>query len=76
LERAGPDDTEDELGGVLCTVASLGRRLNVGPETARRKATRRFSDRFERMKTAAESEGIRFEELSDDELLARFRAAR
>ena len=76
LERAGPDEAEDELGDVLFAVASLGRRLNVDPETALRKATRRFSDRFERMKTAAESEGIRFEELSDDELLARFRAAR
>ena len=57
-------------------MASLGRRLNVDPETALRKATRRFSDRFERMKAVAESEGIRIDELSDDELLARFRAAR
>ena len=76
LERAGPDEAEDELGDVLFAMASLGRRLNVDPETALRKATRRFSDRFERMKAVAESEGLRIDELSDDELLARFRAAR
>jgi tetrapyrrole methylase family protein/MazG family protein len=76
LERAGPDEAEDELGDLLLAVASLGRRLNVDPETALRKATRRFSDRFERMKSAAEWEGVRFDELSDEELLARFRAAR
>jgi tetrapyrrole methylase family protein/MazG family protein len=74
LERAGSDEAEDELGDVLFAVASLGRRLNVDPETALRKATRRFSDRFERMKGAAEAEGVAMEDLSDEELLARFRA--
>jgi tetrapyrrole methylase family protein/MazG family protein len=76
LERAGPGDAEDELGDVLFAVASLGRRLNVDPETALRKATRRFSDRFETMKAAAEGEGVAMDGLSDEELLARFRATR
>jgi tetrapyrrole methylase family protein / MazG family protein len=76
LERAGPDQAEDELGDVLFAVASLGRRLNVDPETALRKATRRFSDRFERMKGEVEAEGIAMEDLSDQELLARFRSVR
>jgi tetrapyrrole methylase family protein/MazG family protein len=76
LEQASPDRAEDELGDVLFAVSALGRRLNVDPETALRKATRRFADRFERMKDAAESDGVRLDGLSDDELVARFRAAR
>jgi tetrapyrrole methylase family protein / MazG family protein len=76
LERAEPDQAEDELGDVLFAIAALGRRMNVDPETALRKATGRFSERFERMKGRAEEEGVRLDSLSDDELLAMFRAAR
>jgi MazG family protein len=76
LERAGAEQAEDELGDVLFAVAALGRRMNVDPETALRKATARFADRFERMKILAEAEGVLLDDLSDDELLARFRAAR
>jgi MazG family protein len=67
---------EGELGDLLFAVAVVGRRLNVDPETALRKATRRFAERFERMRTAAEGEGIELSSLSDDELLTRFRAGR
>ena len=76
LERSSPDQAEEELGDVLFAVAALGRRLDVDPETALRKATRRFADRFDRMKDRAESEGVELEALSDQELLDRFRAAR
>lgn len=76
LEAAGADRAEEELGDVLFAVASLGRRLNVDPETALRKATRRFGDRFERMKAEAEAQGVRLEDLSEQDLVARFRAAR
>jgi MazG family protein len=76
LERAEPDRLEDELGDVLFAVAALGRRLEVDPETALRKATRRFSDRFDRMRAAAEADGVELDALSEQELLARFRGAR
>jgi len=76
LERSSPDQAEEELGDVLFAVAALGRRLDVDPETALRKATRRFAGRFDRMKDRAESEGVELEALSDQELLDRFRAAR
>ena len=76
LDAAEPERAEEELGDLLFAVAALGRRLDVDPETALRKATRRFADRFERMKAEAEAEGVRLEDLSDDELLARFRSAR
>src|SRR5204863_1115055 len=73
--EAPTERTEDELGDLLFAVAAMGRRLNVDPETALRKATRRFSERFERMKAAAREEGLDLSALSDDDLTARFRAA-
>lgn len=76
LEAASPDRAEEELGDVLFAVAALGRKLDVDPETALRKAIRRFSDRFETMKAGASAEGVRLEDLSEQELLIRFRAAR
>ena len=76
LDRAEPGREEEELGDLLFAVASLGRRLDVDPETALRKATARFSDRFQAMRHRAEAEGVRLDDLSDEELLSRFRAAR
>jgi tetrapyrrole methylase family protein / MazG family protein len=76
LEKAPPERVEEELGDVLLAVASLGRQLNVDPETALRKATTRFADRFDRMKAQAQAEGVSLDALSDPELLERFRSAR
>ncbi|HEX8100422.1 MAG TPA: nucleoside triphosphate pyrophosphohydrolase [Actinomycetota bacterium] len=76
VEEASADQVEDELGDLLFAVAALGRTLNVDPETALRKATRRFSERFERMRGRAEAEGVKLDSLSEEELLERFRAAR
>jgi len=76
VATAPPERAEEELGDLLFAVASLARRLNVDPETSLRSATRRFSDRFDRMTEAAAAEGVELEGLSDQELLARFRAAR
>jgi tetrapyrrole methylase family protein/MazG family protein len=75
LENAPPQQVEHELGDLLFAVAALGRRLRVDPETALRKATTRFAERFDRMKTEAAAEGVALEGLTEDELLARFRAA-
>jgi tetrapyrrole methylase family protein/MazG family protein len=66
---------EEELGDLLFAVASLGRRLNVDAETALRSATRRFSERFDRMRAETERDGVRLDDLNDDELVARFRRA-
>ena len=67
---------EDELGDLLFAAAALTRTLDVDPETALRKATRRFAERFERMRDRARAEGIEMVQLSEEDLLARFRAAR
>jgi tetrapyrrole methylase family protein/MazG family protein len=76
LEEAPADRLEEELGDVLFAVAALARRLSVDPETALRNATRRFGERFDRMRASAAASGVDLEGLSGAELLARFRAAR
>jgi MazG family protein len=76
LENAPTERAEDEMGDLLFAVAALGRRLDVDPETALRKATARFAERFDRMKAEAATEGVSLEELTDGELLDRFRSAR
>jgi nucleoside triphosphate diphosphatase len=76
LEKAPPERAEEEIGDLLFAVASLGRQLEVDPETALRKATARFAQRFDRMKAQAEADGVSLENLSETELLGRFRSAR
>jgi tetrapyrrole methylase family protein / MazG family protein len=76
LESAPADRAEEEIGDVLFAVAALGRRYNVDPESALRKATARFAERFERMKSAAGKDGVNMASLSEEELLSRFRSAR
>jgi MazG family protein len=78
-ELAGTDDRDragEEIGDLLFAVASAARRFNVDPEVALLGATRRFSERFERMRATAGSEGLDLSGLTDEELEARFRAAR
>jgi MazG family protein len=70
------DRVEEELGDVLFAVAALGRWAGVDPEAALRKASRRFAERFDHMRSEAESEGVRLEDLGEEDLLARFRGAR
>ncbi len=70
-----PERIEEELGDLLFAVAALGRRLDLDPETALRKATRRFGERFERMREQAARDGVSLENLGEDDLLVRFRAA-
>ncbi len=67
---------EGALAKVHEELAALGRRLNVDPESALRKATARFAERFDRMKSEAAADGVELENLSEAELLSRFRAAR
>jgi tetrapyrrole methylase family protein/MazG family protein len=67
---------EDELGDVLFAAAAVGRWAGVDPETALRKAARRFGERFDAMRAQAEADGSTLEDLSEEELVTRFRRAR
>lgn len=75
-EGAAKDALEEEVGDVLFAVTALARKLGVDAETALRSTIRKFVRRFESMEVAARAEGIALDDLPEDELLRRFRAAR
>jgi tetrapyrrole methylase family protein/MazG family protein len=52
--EAARERAEDRVGDLLLAVAALARTLDVDPETALRKAVRRFSERFDRARAGEE----------------------
>jgi tetrapyrrole methylase family protein / MazG family protein len=76
LAAAGPDEAEDELGDVLFAAAAVARKLGVDPETALRRTTTRFAERYEAMRARAKAEGVDLAALDEDALLAYFRDSR
>lgn len=52
-----PERLEDELGDILFAVANLGRKLDIDPETALRRATAKFERRFRRVETLVAERG-------------------
>jgi MazG family protein len=77
LDREGvaKDALEEEVGDVLFAVTALARKLGVDAESALRGTMRKFVTRFEAMARRAEADGLRLEDLPEDELLGRFRDA-
>jgi tetrapyrrole methylase family protein/MazG family protein len=71
-----PEEAEDELGDVLFAAAAVARRIGADPESALRRTTSRFAERYEAMRTRAEREGVDLAELDDDAMLAYFRSSR
>lgn len=65
-----PERTEHEVGDVLLAVSNLSRHLGVDPETALRRANRRFEQRFRRMEALAATDGGRLEDLRLDQMEA------
>ena len=78
LERAvgGDGSREEEVGDVLFATVALARRLGVDAESALRRTTRGFAERYERFEALATERGVDVEALGDDELRALFREAR
>ena len=54
IRNDGITEIEMEIGDLLFSVVNLCRFLNVQPEEALRKSTRKFADRFQRMETTLE----------------------
>ena len=61
-------EVEEELGDLLFSIVNLSRFLKVDPESALRKATRKFVERFRKMEELIERDGLVLEELSSEEL--------
>lgn len=60
-------EIESELGDLLFTLANLGRFLKVDPETALRKSTEKFIQRFQWMEAQCKQKGTPLQDLSDSE---------
>jgi MazG family protein len=68
VEDEGPARTEEEIGDLLFSIASLARRLGVEPESALRKANEKFSARFEAVEQALEARGRSVHDSSLEEM--------
>jgi tetrapyrrole methylase family protein/MazG family protein len=70
------DRAEAELGDVLFAAVALGRALGVDGETALRRTTRTFVERYERFEELAAERGVEIAAADPEELRALFREAR
>lgn len=74
-EGVAKDALEEEIGDVLFAVAALARKVGVEAELALRRATGKFVARYQEMERRAEADSVRLDEMSEKELLRRFREA-
>jgi MazG family protein len=58
-----PEQPDEELGDLLFAVASLARHLDLDPEGALQRATKKFSTRFRRVEELAAEEDVALEDL-------------
>ncbi len=70
------DDAEREIGEVLFAAVAAARKLGVDAESALRRTTRGFAERYERFRSLAEERGLDPTLVSEDEVRALFRDAR
>lgn len=61
-------DIEEEFGDILFSAVNLGRFLGIESESALRKATRKFTERFQFIEDRLRKEQLKFEEQSADNL--------
>jgi MazG family protein len=71
-----PANVEEEVGDVLFAAVAVARKLGVDAESALRRTTRGFADRYERFTKLLEERGLDLEEMSEHEARALFREAR
>ena len=72
----GSDDAEREIGEVLFAAVAAARKLGVDAESALRRTTRGFAERYERHRALAEERGLDLERVSEDEVRDLFREVR
>ena len=56
-----PESLEEEFGDLLFALVNWGRLLGVHPDTALRRANRKFESRFRRLEALADERGIDLE---------------
>ncbi len=65
------DAIKHEYGDVLLAASSLGRHLQIPPESSLRQANDRFAERFSRLETLAKEEGVELSGSTDADTLDR-----
>jgi ATP diphosphatase len=73
---AAPERLEDEIGDLLFTCVNLARKLDVDPEQALRRSSKKFESRFRTMEGALDKEGKAVDGSTADELDRRWNAAK
>ena len=78
VRRADPDGdrVEEEMGDLLFAIANLSRKLGVEPETALRKANKKFTKRFTDMERTIADAGRTMAQMSLSELEAQWQLAK
>jgi ATP diphosphatase len=76
LQGMDSADAEEEFGDLLFALTNLARKMNIAPEAALRKANDKFQRRFESMEATAAAEGHALNDLTFDDLDARWNAAK
>jgi MazG family protein len=72
---ATPEEAEEELGDVLFAATVVARRIGADPESALRRTTTKFAERYERLLARAREDGVDLAAMGEAELLAYFRRA-
>ena len=67
------EDAEREIGEVLFAAVAAARKLGVDAESALRRTTRGFAERYERFRALAVERGLDPDRISQDEVRALFR---
>ncbi len=73
---AGSEDAEREIGELLFAAVAVARRLGVDAESALRRTTRGFAERYERFLALAEERDLDLESVTEKEVGELFREAR
>lgn len=68
VEQQNNDAIENEVGDLLFTVVNLARHLNVNPETALHRSSRKFERRFRSVETRAQQQNVNMTTATPDEL--------
>jgi tetrapyrrole methylase family protein/MazG family protein len=72
---AASDDAEREIGEVLFATVAAARKLGIDAESALRRTTRGFAERYERFLVLAEERDLNLGSISEDDVRELFRQA-
>ena len=75
-EHTDAANAEQEIGDVLFATVAVARKLGIDAESALRRTTRAFGERYDRFTELARERGLDLDAASEEEIRALFREAR